>query len=143
MQEILFGKIVDLQKTEKDVKDVKWQTKSMKKQIEKAGMRKKGLFLPLDGEDVTKENIDLVKEFMPEIRLSGLELRSERKSKAWGGSYFRVIEELNNPDHRCIQHVYVWTKQRFFISFWVTVLPLFILGIIGTLIYSYLSYPLV
>ncbi len=140
MQEVLFGKIVDLKEAGKDAKDVKWQTKGMKKQIEKAGIRKKGLFLPLDGEDVTRENVDLVKEFMPEIRLSGLELRSERKSKAWGGSYFRVIDEMNNPAHKCIQHVYVWTKQRFFISFWVTVLPLFILGIIGTLIYSYLSY---
>jgi hypothetical protein len=140
MQEVLFGRIVDLKEAEEEVKDVKWQTKGMKKQIEKAGIRKKGLFLPLDGEDVTKENTDLVKEFMPEIRLSGLELRSERKSKAWGGSYFRVIEEVNNPDRKVIQHVFVWTKQRFFISFWVTVLPLFILGIIGTLIYSYLSY---
>ncbi len=137
MQEILFGKIVDLKEAEEDVK---WQTKGMKKQIEKAGIRRKGLFLPLDGENVTKENTDLVKEFMPEIRLSGLELRSERKSKAWGGSYFRVIEEMNNPNRKCIQHVYVWTKQRFFISFWVTVLPLFILGVMGTLIYSYLSY---
>ena len=140
MQDILFGKIVDLKKAADETKGVKWQTKSLKKHIEDAGVRTKGLFMPLDGEDVTVESVDLVKEFLPDVQLSGLELRSERKSKAWGGSYFRVIAEHNNNDHRCIQHVYVWTKQRFFISFWVTVLPLFILGIMGTLIYSYLSF---
>ncbi|MHA2175566.1 MAG: hypothetical protein ACXABI_12110 [Candidatus Hodarchaeales archaeon] len=140
MQDILFGKIVDLKKAADETKEVDWQTKSLKKHIEDAGVRTKGLFMPLDGEDVTEESVDLVKEFLPDIQLSGLELRSERKSKAWGGSYFRVIAEHDNYNYRCIQHVYVWTKQKFFISFWVTILPLFILGIMGTLIYSYLSF---
>ena len=141
MQEILLqGKLVDLKNAEEETQEVTWQTESLKKQINKVGIRSKGLTMPLDGKNVTKESIDLVKEFLPDIRLSGLELRSERNSKAWGGSYIRVVEERNNPARRCIQHVYVWTKQRFFVSFWVTVLPLFILGMIGTLIYSYLTF---
>jgi len=141
MQEILLqGKLVDLKNAEEETQEVAWQTESLRKQINKVGIRSKGLTMPLDGKDVTKESINLVKEFLPDIRLSGLELRSERNSKAWGGSYLRVVEEINNPDRRCIQHVYVWTKQKFFISFWVTVLPLFILGLMGTLIYSYLTF---
>ena len=141
MQEILLqGKLVDLKGAEEETQEVTWQTESLKKQINKVGIRSKGLTMPLDGKDVTKESIDLVKEFLPDIRLSGLELRSERNSKAWGGAYIRVVEETNNPNRRCIQNVFVWTKQRFFISFWVTVLPLFILGIMGTLIYSYLTF---
>jgi hypothetical protein len=141
MQEILLqGKLVDLKGAEEETQEVTWQTESLKKQINKVGIRSKGLTMPLDGNDVTRESIDLVKEFLPDIRLSGLELRSERNSKAWGGAYVRVVEEHNNPNRRCIQNVYVWTKQRFFISFWVTVLPLFILGTMGTLIYSYLTF---
>jgi hypothetical protein len=141
MKEILLqGTLVDLKGAEEETQEVTWQTKSLKKQINKVGIRSKGLTMPLDGKDVTNESIDLVEDFLPDIRLSGLELRSERNSKAWGGSYLRVVEETNNPDHICIQHVYVWTKQRFFISIWVTVLPLFLLGIMGTLIYSYLTF---
>jgi hypothetical protein len=139
MQEIILqGKLVDLKEAGEE--KIVWQTKSFKEQIETVGVRTKGLFLPLDGNDVTKESVDLVKDFLPDIRFSGLELRSERKSKAWAGSFFRVIEESNNTDRKCIQHIFVWTKQRFFISFWVTVLPLFLLGIMGTLIYSYLNF---
>ena len=36
MQEVLFGRIVDLKEADVDVKDIKWQTKGMKKQIKKA-----------------------------------------------------------------------------------------------------------
>ena len=139
MQDIILqGSLIDLKEAGEE--KIVWQTTSLRDQIEEVGVRSKGLSLPLDGDDVTKESIPLVKEFLPDIRLSGLELRSERMGKSWAGSFFRVIAENKNPDHRCIQHVHVWTKQRFFISLWVTVFPLFILGIMGTLIYSYLSF---
>lgn len=139
---MLQGQLVELKTVQEEIEEepVKiWQTNSLKKHIEKAGLRKKGYMMPLvDAEDVTTKEHHLAKEFLPEVKLTGLELQSERKSKAWGGTYFRVIKDTENEDNRVIQWIYVWTKQRFFISFWVTVLPLFLLGVVGTLIYSYI-----
>ncbi len=141
---LLRGTLVDLKTAQEEIKKEPvrvWQTDSLKKQIEKAGLRKKGYMMPLmDAEDVTEEECQLAKDFMPEVKLTGLELRSERRSKAWGGAYFRVVKDTENKDNRVIQWIYVWTKQRFFVSFWVTVLPLFLLGVVGTLIYSYLDF---
>jgi len=144
-QEILLrGTLVDLKTAHEEItkEPVRvWQTESLKNHIEKAGLRKKGYMMPfMDVEDVTEEEHQLAKEFFPEVKLTGLELRSERKGKAWGGSYFRILKDSENEENRVIQWIYVWTKQRFFVSFWVTVLPLFILGVIGTLIYSYLDF---
>ena len=139
-QIVLQGKLIDLKEAQEETKVEEWQTNSLKKQIEKAGLRKKGFTMPLDGEDVTEKEYPLAKAFFPEIQLSGIELRGERNSKAWGGSYFRIIKDRINEDRRVIQWIYVWTKQRFFVSFWVTVLPLFVLGIIALLIYSFLDF---
>ncbi len=136
----LQGKLVDLREADVEAVEEKWQTDSLKQQIQKAGLRKKGFMMPLDAVDVTERDHPLAKQFLPEIQLSGIELRSERKSKAWGGSYFRVLENPEDVNSRAIQWIYVWTKQRFFISLWITVVPLFFLGMIGTLIYSYLSF---
>ncbi|MFX0208924.1 MAG: hypothetical protein ACFFDT_23270, partial [Candidatus Hodarchaeota archaeon] len=108
----LQGKLVDLREAVVETVEEKWQTESLKKQIEKAGLRRKGFMMPLDAVDVTERDFHLVKQFMPEIQLSGIELRSERKSKAWGGSYFRVLESTEEDDLRCIQWIYIWTKQR-------------------------------
>ncbi|UCG03256.1 MAG: hypothetical protein JSW11_04545 [Candidatus Heimdallarchaeota archaeon] len=137
---VLQGKLVDLKTAVEETVEEKWQTKSLKRQIEIAGLRRKGFMMPLDAVDVTERDISLVEQFKPEMQLSGIELRGERKSKAWGGSYFRVLESTEQSDQRCIQWIYVWTKQRFFISLWLTVLPLFVLGLMGTLVYSYLSF---
>lgn len=137
----LYGKLIDLKEAVVETIEEKWQTDSLKKQIEEAGLRKKGFMMPLDAENTTQKDIQLVKQFMPEIQLLGWELRSERTSKAWGGAYFRVIEHTEREkSQKCIQWIYVWTKQRFFISLWMTVFPLFMLGLIATLIYSYLSF---
>lgn len=136
----LQGKLIDLKTAVEETVEEKWQTESLKKQIEKAGLRKKGFLMPLDAVDVTERDYSLAKQFMPEMHLSGIELRSERKSKAWGGSYFRVLESPEEENSRCIQWIHVWTKQRFFISLWMTVLPLFVLGLLATIIYSYLSF---
>lgn len=136
----LMGKLVDLREADVEAVEEKWQTNSLKRQIQEAGLRKKGFMMPLDAVDVTERDHQLAKQFMPEIQLSGIELRSERNSKVWGGAYFRVLENPENVNSRVIQWIYVWTKQRFFVSLWLTVVPLFFLGLIGTLIYSYLSF---
>ncbi|MHA1227173.1 MAG: hypothetical protein ACTSPV_10570 [Candidatus Hodarchaeales archaeon] len=139
-QVVLRGKIVDLKEVKEETEEEQWQTESLRKQIEAAGLRKKGFTMPLDGEDVTKEEYKLAEEFMPDIQLSGLELRGERKGKSWGGAFFRIIKNTNDQDERVIQWIYVWTKQRFFISFWVTVLPLLVLTLMSLLIYTYLDF---
>jgi hypothetical protein len=141
----LQGRIIDLKTAEEETVEEKWQTKSLENHIKKAGLRKRGYMMPLatDVKDVTSEpeSIELVREFMPDIELSGWELRAERHSKSWGGSYFRVLESTEeDEDIKCIQWIYVWTKQRFFISLWITVLPLFLLALTGSLIYTFLSF---
>ncbi|MFX0182739.1 MAG: hypothetical protein ACFE95_06605 [Candidatus Hodarchaeota archaeon] len=139
------GRLVDLMTAEEETVKEEWQTKSLENHIKKAGLRKRGYTMPLaeDVREMTADpgSIDLVREFMPDIELSGWELRAERHSKSWGGSYFRVLESTKeDKDTKCIQWIFVWTKQRFFISLWLTVLPLFLLAITGTLIYSFLSF---
>ncbi len=141
-QVALRGRLIDLKEAEEETVQEEWQTKSLEKQIQTAGLRKKGFMMPLavDTEEVTSDlkSLELVHEFMPKITLSGWELRGERKSKAWGGTYFRVLEDTKE-ETKCIQWIFVWTKQRFFISLWMTVVPLFLLAVTGVLIYSYLN----
>ncbi len=145
MDVAMRGKLIDLMTAEEETVKEEWQTKSLENHIQEAGLRKRGFTMPLasDLTDITKEPraIELVKDFVPDVELSGWELRAERKSKAWGGVYFRVLEQSKEgeEDKAVIQWIYVWTKQRFFISLWITVLPLFLLAIIGTLIFSFLS----
>ncbi|MFX0205615.1 MAG: hypothetical protein ACFFDT_06475 [Candidatus Hodarchaeota archaeon] len=141
----LQGRIIDLKTAEEETVEEKWQTKSLENHIKKAGLRKRGYMMPLaaDVKDVTSEpeSIEIVREFMPDIELSGWELRAERNSKSWGGSYFRILESTKEDEEsKCIQWIYVWTKQRFFISLWITVLPLFLLALTGSLIYTFLSF---
>lgn len=140
------GRIIDLKTAEEETTKEEWQTKALEEHINKAGLRRKGFVMPLaeDVKDITKtpEAFSEVQAFLPDVQLSGWELRVERNSKAWGGGYYRVLETKDpdtEEDLRCIQWIYVWTKQRVFISLWMTVLPLFLLSLVGTLIYSYLS----
>lgn len=142
----LRGRLIDLKTAEEETRVEEWQTQALEEHIRKAGIRRRGFAMPLaEGvRDITStaEAINDVKSFLPEVQLSGWELRVERNTRAWGGSYYRVLETTDpdtKEDLRCIQWIYVWTKQRVFISLWMTVLPLFLLSLVGTLIYSYLS----
>lgn len=131
----------ELQSKDAKKPTIQWQTKSIDKQIRKTGLRRKGYDFPLiESEDTTESEYELAKEFLPDVELSGLELKQEFKSDSWGGSYFRIIKNLEEPKERCIQWILCWTKQRYFISFWITVLPCFILGIFGMLMYSLLNF---
>jgi len=140
---MLRGKLVDLAAVEEETTRFEWQTESLEVALQRAGLRKKGFMMPLalDAIDVTQDrlSLELAKEFQPDIQLTGVDLRSERSSKAWGGAYFRVISN-QEEDMRCIQWFYVWITNRFYISLWQTILPLFFLGLFGTLIFSSLSF---
>ncbi|MFX1249419.1 MAG: hypothetical protein ACFFBQ_18660, partial [Promethearchaeota archaeon] len=56
---VLQGKLVDLKTAVEETVEEKWQTKSLKKQIEAAGLRRKGFMMPLDAVDVTERDISL------------------------------------------------------------------------------------
>ncbi len=82
--------------------------------------------------DVTRSYraIELVEKYKPTIYLEGLELRSEKKSRNWGGILYRVVADtadLQTANRATLQFIYVWTKQQWFISFWMTILPLLML----------------
>ena len=125
---------------EKTAEEIKWQTESLRDTILSIGQRYTKFRVPLqDAKDITKEEAHLAKEFLPHVDLVGLELHSERRSRAWGGFYFRVLADANDQK-RCIQYMYIWTLQKWFVSFWYSVLPPFILGILATFIFSFLAF---
>jgi hypothetical protein len=77
--------------------------------------------------DVTTEAREQIKEFAPEAKLLGFDMRGERKSNTWGGVLVRALENPSG-DTRCLQYVYVYTFQRNIMSlFWTVVVPLMML----------------
>lgn len=134
------GKMVELPTAKEKTAQIRFQTESLKQEIEKIGIREKGYMLPLmDAVDVTKEEYKLAQTFSPKLTFLGLESRSELRS-ANIESYFRIIKDNEYEENRVIQWIYGWPKPRLSISFWVTVLPLFFLGLLSLLIFNYLSF---
>ncbi|MGY5876391.1 MAG: hypothetical protein RTU30_11650 [Candidatus Thorarchaeota archaeon] len=83
-----------------------------------------------------------LEEFAPDVNIIGLGLWSERYPLAtrifgdrikklrpwpyeyWGGVLTRVVEKVGDSKNRCLQYLYVYTRQRGTISFsWMIVLP--------------------
>lgn len=72
----------------------------------------------------------LATQFQPEISLQGVHLKEEQESTAWGGMLYRVLantNDLKDANRAVIQYLYIWTKQPWFVSFWLNVVPLWIL----------------
>ncbi|MFW9997375.1 MAG: hypothetical protein ACFFD4_35355, partial [Candidatus Odinarchaeota archaeon] len=116
-----------------------WQTFSLKNTIEYLKPDNFEIQVPLKGaRDVTAEEPELAEEFMPDIMLRGLELQAERKSHLWGGFYFRVLADDSNQQ-RCIQYLYIWVYQKWYFSFWFSVLPALFLAICAQVIDVYLT----
>ena len=85
---------------------------------------------------------DQLEEFAPDVKLIGLGLWNEKnpiisrllgkrgeslrpwKHEYWGGILTRVLEKKDNAKMRCLQYIYVYTRQRGTVStFWMVVLP--------------------
>jgi hypothetical protein len=72
----------------------------------------------------------LAEKYRPEIILQGINLKRERNSLSWGGMLYRVLKqkETEKSDQKAvIQYLYVWTRQKSFFSFWLDVVPLWVL----------------
>ncbi|MFX1514561.1 MAG: hypothetical protein ACFFCQ_18505, partial [Promethearchaeota archaeon] len=91
--------------------------------------------------NVTKDPsaINLASKFRPDIDLRGLELRSEKNSRRWGGILYRVISDDPNVEqskNACIQYIHTWTEQGIFLSRWYHIFAPIMLALIGIWIYS-------
>ncbi len=130
------------------VEQLEWPTTNLRKAI-------KNIELPKDYEmndppevplaentyNVTKDpkGIELATKYRPDIDLRGLELRSEKNSRRWGGLLYRVVAD--NPDieqskNVCIQYIHTWTEQGIFLSRWYHVFAPLMLAILAIWIYS-------
>ncbi|MHA1410619.1 MAG: hypothetical protein ACTSQY_10005 [Candidatus Odinarchaeia archaeon] len=107
----------------------RWPTEAVAEQIKKIGVtkRKSWGIKPTGFKDVTKEEGDLAKKFLPKVVLAGRNLHSEVEEGFWGGILFRVLAS-KAKDERCIQYIYLWTQQQGLLNFWFAVAPLFLLA---------------
>lgn len=125
------------------IEQERWPTKQLKAALTDIGTSKQ---LKYDI-DLQKGAIDIttdeavrrqIKEFSPDVKLVGFELQSERRGKGWGGTLARVTRN-STDDRRCLQYVHVWTRQRWFTSFYWNVLPPLFLAVWGAFVLSVLS----
>lgn len=101
------------------------------------------IWLAPDVEDVTHEPEvrQQLRTYAPDIRQLGLGLYNERRGRlnTWGGLLVRALEtraEIGEIEERrrCLQYIYIWTKQQSAVSlFWMVLVPT-IMGLWGFLI---------
>ncbi len=112
-----------------------WPTPSLAEQIREIGVIEEGKWTPKRRgfQDVTRSEAELSRIFFPKIILAGLSLKSEFKSKAWGGILYRIVA---NKDYSklCIIYILTWTFQRGALSFWFAVAPLALLSFISMML---------
>lgn len=123
----------------------KWPTKQLKNALSDIGTSKQlryDIDLQEGAIDITTDEAvrRQIKEFSPDVKLVGFELQSERRGKGWGGTLARVTRN-SADDRRCLQYVHVWTRQRWFTSFYWNVLPPLFLAMWGVFVLSVLSTP--
>ncbi len=99
--------------------------------------------LKFDDPGITNPSVpEQLEEFAPDVNLIGFGLRNEKtptltrilgerskslrpwKHEYWGGVLSRAIEKAGNKSSRCLQYLYVYTRQRGTVSFfWMVMLP--------------------
>jgi hypothetical protein len=125
------------------IEQERWPSKQLKAALTDIGTSKQ-LKYDIDLQEgaidiTTDEAVRLqIKDFCPDVKLIGFELQSERRGKGWGGTLARVTRN-STDDQRCLQYVHVWTRQRWFTSFYWNVLPPLFLAIWGVFVLSILS----
>ncbi|MHA1934908.1 MAG: hypothetical protein ACW97A_06465 [Candidatus Thorarchaeota archaeon] len=73
--------------------------------------------------DVTAESIELIEAFAPDLAVLGKQLKDEIKG-TFAGVQYRVVKNENDTQ-RCLQYVYIYTKQLGAVSFlWMVAVPL-------------------
>ncbi|MFX0149977.1 MAG: DUF362 domain-containing protein [Candidatus Hodarchaeota archaeon] len=130
-----------IEEIKKRINFEKWPSEELKEHLLTIGTTPELLVNPqLEAIDITRsqpeKSSQLASEFTPEVLLQGLELRSEKKTKSFGGMMYRVLENQNNPSERCIQYLYTWMHQKWFWSGWYNIIvPLFLSGL-GVIIFT-------
>ncbi|MFX1514113.1 MAG: hypothetical protein ACFFCQ_16155 [Promethearchaeota archaeon] len=124
------------------IEQEQWQTTRMKTNLRFFPLKPGDHFLPLNPmevEDTTTDPVEaqLALEFSPDVKLTGVGLFREKQT-SWGGVYYRVLKNLKNDTERCIQWLYVWTKQAAFFTPWL-ILVAWCLGLLGLAIYNNLA----
>jgi hypothetical protein len=75
----------------------------------------------------------LIRNF-PRINTWGWDLLVEKRTKYWGGVLARAVEKDDDPNRRCLQYLFTWTRQSTIFSLhWLVVIP-FIMTLIGLVI---------
>ena len=112
-----------------------WPTASLAEQIREIGVSEEYKLTPRkrDFHDVTQSEAELSKIFFPKIVLAGLSLKSEFKSKAWGGVLHKILAS-KDYSKRCIIYLLIWTFQRGALSFWFSVAPLALLSLVSLIL---------
>ncbi len=113
-----------------DREELNWPTDALAKAVSRLGVdheyainkdRASGV------EDLTLKEGEQIVEFSPDIDLLGFDMRAERNGGTYGGVLTRTLE---NPtrNRRCLQYVYVYTRQHTVVSFfWMVFVPFLML----------------
>lgn len=119
-----------------------WPTRNLKEVLKKftRGVDSVGTELDPDRvEDITESQearLQLL-TFMPKIKIIGLELLFERhrmdKEGTWGGVFVRALKE-KSTENRCLQYIFVYTRQLTIVSpVWWVIFPLLLAWVPGSL----------
>ncbi|MFW9967108.1 MAG: zinc-ribbon domain-containing protein [Candidatus Thorarchaeota archaeon] len=110
--------------------ELTWPTDSLAKAVNRLGVDGESTInkdRPSGVEDLTLNEGEQIVGFSPDIDLLGFDMRAERRGGTWGGVLARALE---NPtkDKRCLQYLYVYTRQHTVVSFfWMVFVPLLML----------------
>ncbi|MFW9798561.1 MAG: hypothetical protein ACFFE2_16095, partial [Candidatus Thorarchaeota archaeon] len=132
-----------------------WPTEKLDKIIEKpycTTTEQITIWLAPDVMDVTHEPEvqEQIRRYAPDIRQLGVGLYRERygRRNIWGGLLVRCLETKTAESQtdarlrRCLQYIFIWTKQQSAVSaFWMVIVP-FLMGLWG-LIMRELYAPLI
>ncbi|MFW9912351.1 MAG: hypothetical protein ACFFEU_07760 [Candidatus Thorarchaeota archaeon] len=115
-----------------DVKQegLSWPTEAMALTVNKLGFDEELAInkeRPSGIEDLTLNEGEQIIEFAPDIDLLGFDMWAERRGGTWGGVLTRTLED-QTKNRRCLQYVYVYTRQHTVVSFfWMVFIPLLML----------------
>lgn len=110
----------------KHTREIIWPTQSLTEEIDKLGIDEESQInkeRSSDVVDVTTEAGIQIMDFAPNIDTLGFDMRAERMSGTWGGVLTRALENPSKTQ-RCLQYIYVYTRQHTVISyFWMVFVP--------------------
>jgi len=110
--------------------ELSWPTDALAKAVSRLGVDGESTInknRPSGVEDLTLNEGAQIVEFSPDIDLLGFDMWAERRGGTWGGVLTRALEN-QTKDRRCLQYLYVYTRQHTVVSFfWMVFVPLLML----------------